>query len=349
MKRFEIQGNTGQSMILVGETLENVKTYLPGTNPVIITDETVWSRYGNRFPTGEVIRIGTGETIKILETVERIYRRLVAVEADRSTPILGIGGGIVCDITGFAASTYLRGVRFGFVSTTLLAQVDASVGGKNGVNFGGYKNMIGVFNQPDFVVCDLSLLATLPESEIQCGFAEIIKHAAIADTEMFRFLEAGVENALSLDGNVIERLVYDSVRIKSAIVNRDETEQGERRKLNFGHTFGHAMEKVAGIPHGRAVSAGMAVAAALSVEKGLLSEKDADRLCRLIQRFGLPTRIDIDPGKVLEALGKDKKRSGDGIRFVLLSGLGNAVVEKISFDELSKAWVRFNRENPYDN
>jgi len=343
MKRFEIAGGTGRSDILVGETLGNLRHHLPDTDPVIITDDNVWSLYGEHFPPGEVIRIGTGETVKGLETVQGIYRRLVKVEADRSSYIVGIGGGIVCDIAGFVASTYMRGIGFGFVSTTLLAQVDASVGGKNGVNFGGYKNMVGVFNQPEFVVCDLDLLKTLPEREIQCGFAEIIKHAAIADAGMFDFLETHVDEALSLDKEVIEKLVYDSVRIKSDIVNRDEKEQGERRKLNFGHTFGHAVEKVSGIPHGQAVSVGMTIAAALSAQKGLLSEKEAHRLFGLIEKYGLPTRIDIDFQQACDALGKDKKRTGDRIRFVLLTGLGGAVIDSIPIGELQEAWEHIHR------
>ena len=337
MKRVEIQGGTGRSVIWLGERLENLNKYLPVPHPVIITDDTVWQLYGQYFPPGDVIRIGTGEAVKNLETVQQIYRQLVAGEADRSAFIVGIGGGMVCDIAGFVASTYMRGVRFGFVATTLLAQVDASVGGKNGVNFNGYKNMIGVFNQPEFVICDLNLLETLPEEQLQCGFAEIIKHAAIADTAMFQYLENHFAKALSLDLPVIEKLVYDSVRIKSGIVNRDETERGERRKLNFGHTFGHAVEKVTGVPHGRAVSIGVGIASTLSVKKGLLSVQEAERLIRLLKNFKLPTRLEADSRKIFDALGKDKKRAGDRIRFVLLDGIGNAMVENILIRELHEA------------
>jgi 3-dehydroquinate synthase len=210
-----------------------------------------------------------------LETVTTIFNQLVDMEVDRSTLILGIGGGIVCDIAGFVASTYMRGTPFGFVSTTLLSQVDASVGGKNGVNFGGYKNMVGVFNQPEFVVCDMMLLKTLPFREIQCGFAEIIKHGAIADHRMLDFIENHRDAALDLESRIVEHLVYRSVEIKAGVVTRDEREKGERRKLNFGHTFGHAIEKLTGIPHGEAVGIGMVMAAALSVKKGLLSPVDA--------------------------------------------------------------------------
>ena len=242
MKNINIKGITGDSTIKVGECLENVRNYIPVEKVVIITDSNVRGYYQKDFPPCEVIEIGIGEKIKTLDTVNNIYEKLLLLEADRSCFILGIGGGIVCDIAGFVASTYLRGVRFGFVSTTLLSQVDASVGGKNGVNFQGYKNMVGVFNQPEFVICDMKLLKTLPEKEVLCGLSEIVKHGAIADAELFSYLEKNHEKALGLDTKVIERLVYDSVVLKSTVVNKDEKESGERRKLNFGHTLGHAIE-----------------------------------------------------------------------------------------------------------
>ena len=233
MKTLEIHGSTGDSFIHVGETLQNLGNYIPSENVVFITDKNVKQFYENDFPPHPAITIDTGEKIKNLDTVRDIYEKLVTVGADRSTFIVGIGGGIVCDIAGFVASTYLRGVRFGFVSSTLLSQVDASVGGKNGVNFKDYKNMIGVFNQPEFVICDLNLLNTLPEKEVLCGLAEIVKHAAIGDRHLFAYLEAHYQEALGLDNDVIGKLVYDSIIIKSAIVNQDELEKGERRKLNF--------------------------------------------------------------------------------------------------------------------
>lgn len=334
MKVLEIHGSTGDSTILIGESLRYLRKYIPAEEVVIITDTNVRHYYLKDFPSSEVIEIGTGEKIKNLDTVQAIYGKLVELEAGRSSFIVGIGGGIVCDIAGFVASTYLRGVRFGFVSSTLLSQVDASVGGKNGVNFGGYKNMVGVFNQPEFVICDMNVLRTLPEREILCGLAEIVKHAAIGDANLFTYLEEHYERALELDTEVIERLVYDSVVIKSTIVNRDEKEEGERRKLNFGHTFGHAIEKTTGVPHGEAVSAGMLVASALSAKRGHLPAGEAERIEKLLKKLKLPTRLQLDGDTVLDALRKDKKRKGDSIDFVLLHGIGNAVVEKISIREL---------------
>ena len=185
MKTHKIRGNTNDSLILINEKLENLQQYIQGKSVVIITDTNVKALYHNKYPECNVITIRTGERIKTLETIQYIIDELVKIEADRSFYIVGIGGGIVCDIAGFVASIYMRGLKFGFVSTTLLAQVDASVGGKNGVNYAGYKNMIGVFNQPEFVICDINMLNTLPKKEILCGFAEIVKHAAIADSDMF--------------------------------------------------------------------------------------------------------------------------------------------------------------------
>jgi 3-dehydroquinate synthase len=334
MKIFNVHGSTGNSTVLIGESFKNIRNYIPSENAVIITDTNVKRHYLKDFPPYEIIEIGTGEKIKNLDTVQTIYRKLVELEADRSSFIIGIGGGIVCDIAGFVASTYMRGVRFGFVSSTLLSQVDASVGGKNGVNLDGYKNMVGVFNQPEFVICDMNLLGTLPENEVLCGLAEIVKHAAIGDSDMFSYLEAHYEKALALDNAVIEKLIYDSLVIKSAIVNRDEKEEGERKKLNFGHTFGHAIEKTTAMPHGEAVGVGMLVAAKLSAKKRLLQPEDLIRIEKLLKKLKLPTILPIDKGTILAAMRKDKKRRGDTIDFVLLGGIGRAVVQEIPIHDL---------------
>jgi 3-dehydroquinate synthase len=336
MHQLVVKGGSGDSIIQVGEHLAALSRYVPGKRVVLITDNNVWDLYGHAFPDHPVIKIGVGEQIKTIETVQQIYTALLEWEADRSTYIVGIGGGIVCDITGYAASTFMRGVGFGFVATTLLAQVDASVGGKNGVNFKGYKNIVGVFNQPEFVLCDTNLLASLPEQEVACGFAEIVKHGAIGDAALFAYLEANYDRALSLEKEVIDKVVFDSIKLKAAVVNRDEKEQGERKILNFGHTFGHAIEKTMAVPHGVAVSLGMVVAANLSVQRGLLSPDDAERINVLLQHMQLPVALDIDRKSVLDAMRRDKKREGQTIHFVLLDRIGHAVVEPIAIKELEK-------------
>jgi 3-dehydroquinate synthase len=331
---LEIKTNTGTSRILIGETLDNLGEYTPDDRTVIVTDTNVSRLYGNRFPSWERIEIETGESIKTLDTVRDIYGRLVELEVDRTCFIIGIGGGIVCDIAGFVSSTFLRGLEFGFVSTTLLSQVDASVGGKNGVNFQGYKNMVGVFNQPRFVLCDLGLLKTLPRREILCGLGEVVKHALLGDAPLFDFLEEHHEQAVALDGGVIERLVYDSVVLKADIVGKDERERGERRKLNFGHTFGHALEIQTDFNHGEAVSAGMIIACFASAQRGYLDMETLERIARLLDNLHLPTSLPVAPQGILDALRKDKKRKGDSIHFVLLREIGHAVIEEISLGEL---------------
>jgi 3-dehydroquinate synthase len=339
MKSIVIHGRSKDSKIMIGENIDNVAKYLPSQETAIITDRNVYRHYHQVMPTDKIIQIGTGEEIKGLETVKNILKELMEMKADRTTFILGIGGGIVCDIAGFAASIYLRGVGFGFVSTTLLSQVDASVGGKNGVNFEGYKNMVGVFNQPDFVICDPVVLKTLPEKEIMNGCAEIVKHAAIADRELFKYLEGHHNEILELKEEVIEKVVHESIIIKSRVVNRDEEEKGERRKLNFGHTLGHAIEKVAGATHGEAVSAGMVAAARLSTKRGILTDKDRTRIERLLQNLNLPIEIPADRERLLEAINRDKKREGDSLHFVLLKRIGEAVIEEISIKELEDSLI----------
>ena len=335
MKTIHIQSRNGLSTLLIGEHLKQLPQYIAGRQTIIITDDTVLNLYGKDFPDCPVIAIGCGEAIKTIDTIRHIYRRLIDIEADRSTLIVGIGGGIVCDITGFAASTYMRGLRFGFVATTLLAQVDASVGGKNGVNFDGFKNMVGVFNQPEFVICDMDMLNTLSESDRLCGFAEIVKHAVIADAEMFVYLEKNCSQALALNRDVIEKLVHDSIVIKAGVVNRDETEKGERRILNFGHTIGHAIEKTVGLPHGEAVGIGMVAASQIAVRNGLLSESDAARITSLLSHLRLPTRCDGRREAILSAMKKDKKREGEKIQFVLPEGIGRAIVRPLSMEQIA--------------
>jgi 3-dehydroquinate synthase len=334
MNTVKLDTQIGKSVVLIGERLENLNNYLPVKTPIIITDANVKRHWGNLFPPGFVITIGTGEEIKTLDTVYGIYDQLLELGADRSSFILGIGGGVVCDVAGYVASTYMRGVRFGFVSTTLLSQVDASVGGKNGVNFGGYKNIVGIFNQPQFVICDQQLLQTLPPEEFHSGFAEIVKHGAIADDQLFSYLEQNWARALAHDPVVIEKVVHESVIIKATIVDRDATEQGERRKLNFGHTLGHAIEKVLQVSHGEAVSAGMVLASKLSENNGYLQADDTARLSSLLEKFNLPVRLNFNRQSVMEAVGKDKKREGESLKFVLLKKIGEAVVSEISMRDL---------------
>jgi len=285
-----------------------------------------------------VIEIGEGEKIKNLTTLKNVFRSFLDLGMDRFSFVIGMGGGVVCDITGLAASTYMRGIRFGLVPTTLLAQVDASIGGKNGINLNGYKNIIGVFKQPEFIQCDFAFLKSLQKQELLCGIAEIIKHAAVQSLSLFDFLEHNWQKLLSLQEGVVKKTVEESIRIKSSIVRKDETEKGERRILNFGHTLGHALEKAGSFPHGEAVSMGMVFAARMSVSRGLITEGKAARLERLLDTVGLPTRIPVKSSQLIDAVRKDKKRQGEFLHFILLRDLGKATAVKLSYPELEE-WI----------
>jgi 3-dehydroquinate synthase len=327
----------GPSRVLVNDKLESLGRYLPNVRTVILTDRTVRRLYGQRFPKAAAVLIaGAGEKQKNLRRVEALYRRLLALGVDRSSFILGIGGGVVCDITGFAASTFLRGVPFGFAATTLLAQVDAAIGGKNGVNFMGYKNMVGLVRQPRFVLCDLAVLRTLPPLHRRAGFAEVIKAAVTADIRLFKYLEQHRPELLRLEPGPLAGAVASAVRVKAEVVRRDESEIRERKKLNFGHTLGHALELAQGLPHGWAVSIGMALAADISVRRKRLPPQDALRLKNLLKGYGLPTGCRFDMARVLDALHRDKKKKDSRVDFVLLRSLGRATLEDITFVELEE-------------
>ncbi len=336
MTSINITGDTGNSEILIGESISNFRKCLPDGKTIIITDQRVSELYGHLWKDFPTIIIGKGENIKTLETVYLIIKEFLGLNADRKTFVLGIGGGIVCDITGFAASVFMRGLRFGFISTTLLSQVDASIGGKNGVNFDGYKNIVGVFNQPEFVLCDPLVLKTLERKDISNGLAETVKHALIADAVLFGFLEKNITGFLTLQEEVINNIVTRSVQIKAGIVNSDEKEKGDRRKLNFGHTFGHAIEKIAEISHGNAVSIGMVVAARYSNKKRYLENIELQRIINLLEQLELPVLNDYDPIQILEAIFKDKKRKNDHIHFVSLKKIGFAIVEELPMDVVGK-------------
>jgi 3-dehydroquinate synthase len=338
MRVMKLEGKSGTCQIVLGEGLENLLSHCSGNKVVVVTDSNVKRFYGERIVKAgvgadSIIEIGLGEGNKTLDTTCEVYRKLLELEIDRSCVIVGIGGGIVCDVSGFVASTYMRGIEFGFVPTTLLAQVDASIGGKNGVNLDGYKNIVGSIRQPKFCLCNFDVLKTLPREELKCGFAEVIKHAAIGNAELFAYLEANTERAMALHRTTIEKIVHDSIVVKVNIVKKDEFEKGERMKLNFGHTLGHAIERETGLSHGKAVAIGMVAAAKLSVAKGLLGEKDAERLEKLIEAYGLPTKT-TDKGKLLEAMKKDKKRLGKKIRMALLEGIGSARIVEVGINEL---------------
>ncbi|MCX6770317.1 MAG: 3-dehydroquinate synthase [Candidatus Micrarchaeota archaeon] len=334
MRIMELKGKSGNSKILIGEPIAHLASLCTSEKNVIVTDRNVRKFHGDKFPDFPVLEVGLGEGNKTLPAVQLLYEKFLEMELERGSMVIGIGGGIVCDLAGFAASTYLRGMRLGLVPTTLIAQADAAIGGKNGVNLGGYKNLVGAIRQPEFVLCDFSLLSTLPEREVRCGFAEVIKHAAIADASLFSYLEENLHEAMGLKRSAMEKVIHDSILVKSSIVAKDEYEKGERRKLNFGHTIGHAVEKCCGIPHGEAIAIGMAAEARLSVSRKFLSGKDAERLARLLANVGLPANVKAEPAKLIDAIRKDKKRESEGVKMALLEGIGKCSVQDVPLGEI---------------
>jgi 3-dehydroquinate synthase len=271
-----------------------------------------------------------GESHKTLMNVARVLDVLVANRFGRDCAIVALGGGVVGDMAGFAAATYQRGVDFVQVPTTLLAQVDSSVGGKTGVNHPGGKNLIGAFHQPVAVVADTGTLATLPARELRAGLAEVIKYGLICDAEFFSWLEAHIEELLVGDPVALARVIRRSCEIKAEIVGRDEREHGDRAFLNLGHTFGHAVESATGYRewlHGEAIGAGLVMAACMSRECGYLGAEDLERVTRLVARAGLPTHVSsVKPDTALEHMRIDKKVQAGRIRLVLLRGIGSAFV-----------------------
>ena len=277
-----------------------------------------------------------GEAAKTWETLNLVYSGLLAQRCDRRTTLIALGGGVIGDITGFAAATYQRGVPFIQVPTTLLAQVDSSVGGKTAINHPLGKNMIGAFYQPILVLADTETLSTLPEREFRSGIAEVIKYGFIYDLAFLEWLEANLDALMRRDPAALTHAIHRSCEIKAEIVVQDERETGMRAWLNLGHTFGHAIEAGLGYGqwlHGEAVAAGTVLAAELSVRLGFLASADARRIRDLVIRAGLPARApDLGAARYLELMRVDKKAQGGAIRYVLLKRLGEACVEPVPDD-----------------
>lgn len=303
---------------------------------VFLTDSHIFSLMEDFIPLERTVVLEPGEGRKTLSTVEKIYQRFLDWGLDRSGKVVGIGGGVVGDITGFAASTYMRGIPFLLIPTTLLSQVDASVGGKNGVNFRGYKNTIGTFSQPQKILLDFDLLHSLPQKEILCGTAEIIKHALIASPFLFNFLEKEWPRLLALEEDVLEKAVFESIRIKSSVVKKDPKEKNRRRILNFGHTLAHALEKTAGLSHGEAVIQGMIGAVRISERKGILSEKDSHRIQIFLEKINHFPWDGLQDLSFFEAVRKDKKKEREDLYYVFLAEVGQPRIQKISYIQLEE-------------
>ena len=286
-----LRGQGGRTSRIAFGPLAELRESLDASKTIVVTDRLIRRIHGEAFPDCPVIEVERGEAAKSLDSLEKLYGTFLDNSLGRDGIVLAIGGGAVSDLAGFAAATWLRGVEFGFAPTTLLAMVDASVGGKNGVDFRGVKNLVGSFSQPSFVTMDVSLLATLPDIEFASGMAEVIKHAVIAGGEYFELVASAAGAAARPASAVIESVVAGSVRLKAEIVERDERESGERRKLNLGHSVGHGIEAATGLPHGHSVAAGLGTVCALSRRLGRLSAADCDRITLLLEGSGLPSTI----------------------------------------------------------
>jgi len=317
-----------KTKLMLDQKLSNLGKILKDKkHVVVITDTTVKRLYRKQFPKGDIIVIREGEDIKDLGTAAYIFKKMLALGADRESFIVGIGGGIVCDVAGFVASTFMRGLSFGFVPTTLLAQVDACLGGKNGVNFEHYKNIMGTINQPEFVYYDFNVLRTLPEKELRSGFAEAVKHSIISGK--------------LLNKKAIKDVVLDSIKTKLDIVKDDVNDKHKRRLLNLGHTLGHAIEAVTKgkVSHGAAVSIGICFSARFSYCLGMLNKKELDKITIMIASLGLPTELPkgISKAKIIEAMTKDKKKGQKQIEFVLIRGYGKVVLKKLDIKLIGEA------------
>jgi len=301
---------------------------------VIITDENVYSAHSKRFKGWNTIVLKPGEEFKVQSTVDAIIEQLIEMEADRKTTLVGVGGGVITDITGYAASVYMRGIRFGFIPTSILGLADASIGGKNGIDVGVYKNMVGVIRQPSFILHDMVFLKSLPQREWENGFAEIIKHACIKDAAMFSELESKTLKQYQVQQKSICELIQRNALIQTKVVQKDEFEKGERRLLNFGHTLGHALETQYDLLHGQAISIGMTYACHISEQ--LCGFKQTGHVVSVLEKYNLPTYAAFDKQKVFNVLKMDKKRERKEMNYVLLAKIGKGVVKSISLKQLEK-------------
>ena len=341
MRELQVELGARRYPIRIGAGLLHdaaaLRALVPGRHALVVSDENVAPLYLPRVlaaladkSLGQCV-LPPGEQEKTLARFSQILDALAALGASRDATVIALGGGVIGDLSGFAAACWMRGVRFVQLPTTLLAMVDSSVGGKTAVDLPAGKNLVGAFHQPHAVIADTDTLATLPPREMRAGLAEVVKYGAIGDADFFAWLEINAERLLSRDADALAEAIARSCAHKAGVVARDETEQGERALLNFGHTFGHAIEAeqgFGGLNHGEAVAVGMVLAARLSARLGRAPAADAERLQALLMRFGLP--VALPPGLSAEALlarmKLDKKSVSSALRLILWRGLGQAEI-----------------------
>ncbi|HQE11181.1 MAG TPA: 3-dehydroquinate synthase [Flavipsychrobacter sp.] len=303
---------------------------------VLLTDSHLYELYPSFFSSYPTIVIAAGESTKSMETLSVIMQQLINFEVDKTYYFIGVGGGVVTDIAGLVASTYMRGIRLGLMPTSLLAMVDAAIGGKNGVNVDVYKNMVGTIRQPEFILFDHQFLNTLPDEEWSNGFAEIIKYACLFDEVMLMTLDKNDINYYKQQEADLQQLIQQCVLLKNKVVLEDEREQQQRKLLNFGHTVGHAIENNYSLSHGKAVAIGMVVASKLSVMLEQLPSTFIHTLEKILQQYQLPITYAFDPEVISRTLKMDKKRQQETIDFILLKAIGKARIRKVSIELLTQ-------------
>jgi 3-dehydroquinate synthase len=334
MKNWKVKFSSQTVSFFLEGKFAAIDKIVDKTNTFYITDENVYGLHEKKFKGKKTIVIPSGEEHKHQTTVDFIIESLLNFGATREAILIGVGGGVVTDMVGYVAGIYMRGVAVGFVPTTILAMVDASIGGKNGIDVGLYKNMVGLIRQPSFLLYDLNLLTTLPKHQWENGFAEIIKHAAIKDAAMMKDLARHDLTYYQKNKKALALLIFKNVKIKAKVVQEDEFEKGDRKLLNFGHTLGHAIENQYALLHGHAISIGMVYAAKIS--QVLEGFKDTGLLVDTLKKYGLPTSMHFEINQALQIMQRDKKKTGASMQYVLLKKMGKAVYQNVPMKSLEK-------------
>ena len=335
MTKKQIQFSSSATTFYFDASFDELEKITSKDSAILLTDENIFAKQKKKFTGWQTIVVKAGEQYKNQSTVDDVIGQMIGLGADRKTTLIGVGGGVITDMAGYIAGVYMRGIACGFVPTSILAMVDACIGGKNGVDVGVYKNMVGLIRQPSFLLYDYSLLTSLPKQEWSNGFAEIIKHAAIKDAAMFKILEEHKLSDYQKDKELLSKLIQRNALLKSKVVVEDEFEQGERKLLNYGHTLGHAIENDYQLPHGFAISIGMVAAAHISEQYTGFSA--TEKLVKVLKQYGLPTFLKFNADKALQNMMADKKRFKKELHYILLEKIGKAVIQPLSIEEARAA------------
>lgn len=335
MRELTLNFSRGPSRFIIGSKLPELSSVFGSKHLFALADQRLKDLRPEWKIPCQVEWIEGGESIKSFHYLEKILERMLRCGLDRHSTILAVGGGALCDLAGLVAAIYMRGIEYCSIPTTLLAQADACLGGKNGINFGGIKNLVGTLHHPRTCVCDLNWLATLSPAQYRQGLAELVKHALIADAQFLHFIEDHVGEILARDLSVLEHLVFTSLSIKARFVKADEMDFGARHALNFGHTMGHALESHYNLPHGDAVALGMLLEIKLSQHLGVLESDPFERVRALLQRFSFPTQMQISWPQLKTYLAHDKKSSADKLNLPLIQEIGRFELCDVERDSLT--------------